>query len=415
MKLRNTRFTIATILAAALGAAPAADYDAPAVLQASKILPKELVSGPNFQVEENVTNDGFLNVYTIKSNLGTVQATSTATLRKYAAEIDAGVRMSAIRGSSEFAAGVKEKAGAVVEGAKGLVTDPVDTVSSAASGVGKLFSRAGENLFGGSRSEAEGSRMADLLGYSKTKRDYAAEFGVDAYSRNALMQRELDEISRAGYLGNMTASAALMAVPGGAGAAVSVAGSTTLMNNVFRDLAPPDLRIRNRETMQAMGVSADVSDLFLANAVYTPREQTLLIEALASMKATKHRDAYIKFAVLSADPHVAYFRQRQAQMYAALNATAEPIAEFVHIGEVSAGKTAAGKLVFAAPLDHMLWTKSMAAFASIITGEVANMSDVKERHLWVAGTLSPLAKKSLETMAWKVHPNSERLLKNAPL
>ena len=392
----------------------AAEYEAPIVLNASKLLPPGLLQGPNHQVEEKVTNDGFLNQYTVNSTLGTVQATSTAMLRKYVAEIDAAVSMSTVRGSEEFTAGIKEKAGQVVEGAKGLVTDPVNTVSGAASGVGKLFSRAGENLFGGSRSEAEESRMEDLIGYSKTKRDYAFTFGVDAYSRNPVLQKELDQISRAGFMGNLTASGALMMVPGGAGVAVSATGGTQLMNNVFKDMAPADLRIRNREMLKTMGVPADVSDLFIANAVYTPREQTLLIDALAGINRAQNRAAFIKTAVLTDDPDLTFFRQRQAQLYAAFNRAVEPIAAFEEIGHFAAARTGSGKLLFAVPLDHLLWTKGFAAVASSITNEVS-LKGVKERHLWVTGTLSPLAKESIGKMGWKVRENAEELLTDSPL
>lgn len=397
------------------GAASAADFETPAVLSASKVLPPDLVRGPNHKVDDKVTNDGFLNVYTINSPLGSVQATSTATLRKYVAEIDAAARMSTVRGSEEFAAGVKEKAGQVVEGAKGLVTDPVDTIGNAASGVGKLFSRAGENMFGGSRSQAEESRMEDLLGYSKTKRDYAYEFGVDAYSRNPILQKELDEISRAGFMGNLTASAALMAVPGGAGAAVSVTGGTQLMNNVFRDAAPADLRIRNRDALKKMGVPQDVSDLFIANSYYTPREQTLLVDALSRMQGTKDRAQFIKLAVLTEDPDLTAFRQRQAQMYAEYSTSVEAVSAFVPIGQFAAARTASGKIVFALPLDYLLWTKGFAAATSGITNEVSLMKGVKGRELWVSGALSPAAKDSIGKMGWVVHENAENLLKGAPL
>lgn len=404
---------LAAVLTIAVTPVLAAEYETSITLDATKILPKELLSGPNHQVDQNVINDGFLNIYTITTPKGEVTAVSTATLRKYVPELNAAARMEQVRGSKEFMAGIAGKAGDVVEGTKALVTDPVETVSGAVSGVGKLFGRAKENISGGARSDAETSRLKDLMGYSKSRRDYADQFGVDAYSRNPVLKTALDEISWAGYSGSMTASMALMAVPGGAGAVVSVAGNTQLMNNVFRDMAPPDLRIRNREKLAAMGVSADVIDLYIGNSVYTPREQTLLVEALAAMPATKGRDAYVKFAVLSNDPDVAFFRQRQAQMYESFNRSVEPIQSFVQLGQVSAGRTASGKLVFCTPLDYLLWTKGIANFASAVTQEVS-LQDVKERHLFVTGSFSPLARTSLEKMGWKLHDKAESLLAGAP-
>jgi hypothetical protein len=408
-----TQKLLAAVLAAILGPAQAADFETSITLDAAKILSKDLLSGPNHQVDRNVVNDGFLNIYTINTPKGEVAAVSTAQLRKYVSEINAAARMEQVKGTKEFMAGMKEKAGGVVEGTKDLVTDPVDTVGGAVSGVGKLFGRAKENISGGSRSDAESSRMKDLIGYSKTRRDYAHEFGVDAYSRNPILKKALDDISWAGYSGSLTATAALMAVPGGAGAAVSVAGSSKLMNDVFRDMAPADLRIRNREKLAQMDVSPDVVDLYIGNSVYTPREQTLLVEALAAMPNTKARDSFVKYAVLSNDPDVAFFRQRQAQMYEAFNRTVEPIIAFVPLGQVSAGQTASGKLVFCAPLDYLLWTKGIANFAGVVTQEVS-LAGVRERHVMVTGTFSPFARTSLEKMGWKLHEKAESLLAGAP-
>src|SRR5215470_8169706 len=68
-------------------------YENPAVLSASKILSPELLSGPNFRVQEKVTNDGYLNTYQIDSKFGTFTAVSTAMLRKRIGEINAMVVM----------------------------------------------------------------------------------------------------------------------------------------------------------------------------------------------------------------------------------------------------------------------------------------------------------------------------------
>jgi hypothetical protein len=383
------------------------NYEVATEFNASRILPPELLSGPNHQVDDVVTNDGFLNIYKIRSKYGEIQATSTATLRKYIHEINAVARMEAVKASDEFKSGITEKAGDVIEGAKGLVTDPVDTVGGAISGVGKLFSRGKENLFGGSRSDAEGSRVADLTGLSKTKRDYAYEFGVDVYSRNTILQTHLDSLARAGNTGSLAMSTLLLAVPG---AAVTVASNTELMNNIFRDTAPADLRKMNREKLKSMGVSKDISDLFISNANYTPREQTILVDSLASMKKTKHRSEYIKFAILTDDADMAFFRQQQAQMYSGYNKSITPVKEFISIYEISIAKTIDNKIVFNIPLDYMAWTKGLEGVSSIITQTVTSMKGISGQEVWVTGQFSPLAKENLEKMGWTIHERAEQLL-----
>ena len=53
-------------------------YEQRQVLSASKILPPDLLSGPNHRVEERVYNDGYLNTYRIGSKFGTFVAVSTS-------------------------------------------------------------------------------------------------------------------------------------------------------------------------------------------------------------------------------------------------------------------------------------------------------------------------------------------------
>lgn len=416
--IKNIIFTgLTTLILVALSSQSFAleKFEAAQLFNASSVLPADLLSGPNHQVGSVVTNDGFLNIYTINSKYGEIQAVSTAKLRKYIHEINAAARMDAVKGSDEFKSGIKEKAGDIVEGAKGLVTDPINTVGGAVSGVAKLFSRGKENLFGGSRSDAEGSRLADLTGLSKTKRDYAFEFGVDVYSRNEIMQKQLDALAKAGNAGSLVMSAVLMAVPGAAGTVVTVTGSTELMNNVLRDSAPADLRKMNRTKLNAMGVSKDVSDLFIGNGIYTPREQTILVAAIDSMGNTKNRSEFIKFAVLTDNADMAFFRQRQAQMYAGYNKSINPVNSFITIGDISVAKTKDNKIVFNVPLDYMSWTKGLATVARILTQEVALMDDVTGREIWVAGKFSPTAKKSLKKMGWAIFENSEKLISNLKL
>ncbi len=384
----------------------AAQYETSTVISASQILPADLIRGPNHQVDEQVVNDGFLNIYTINTRYGAVKAVSTAKLHKYVKEINAAVLMDQVERSDEFVGGVKATAGRVVEGAGNLITDPVGSVSGAVSGIGALFRRAGET----DRSDVEDSRLKAAFGYSSAKREYAYEFGVDVYSRNEILQKKLNSLSSAGFAGSISASAALMFVPGAAGAAVSVAGGTKLMNQVFRNTPPSELRIMNRKKLEAMRVSPDIIDLFISNSVFTPREQTIIVLSLERMGKINNPDAFVKLSVLTDDPDIAFFRHNQAVMYANYDQKVEPIERFVQLGQAAAAKTRSGKLVFNVPLDYLLWTRGLAALGSVVTQNVALMKGVKERHLYVTGDLSPLAKSSMEKMGWVIHNNAMDLL-----
>lgn len=99
----------------------------------------------------------------------------------------------------------------------------------------------------------------------------------------------------------------MAAVLGGVGATFSVTANVDTLGDVFRTTAPVDPRIMNKVNLLEMGAGADVADLFLDNAIYAPREQTLLVVALDRMPGVKGCEAFVRFAVLTSDADTAFF------------------------------------------------------------------------------------------------------------
>jgi hypothetical protein len=391
-----------------LAAQPA--YETPPTLSASQILSPDLLAGPNHRLEEKVSNDGYLNTYRVGSKFGTFVAVSTPVLRKRISEINALVQMEQIQGTKEFTSSLKEAGIDTLVGFKNLVTQPVDTVKGAASGLGAAFRRAGDALTGPTRSEAEDNRVKDLIGFSKTKREYAYNLGIDAYSDNQKVQDRLDEIAWAGYAGGMTWAAAMAAVPGGAGLAITISGTHHLLNEVFRTTPPVDLRRMNGEKLKAMDVHPEVADAFLNNSVYSPRYQTLLVNALEEMKGVGNRATFVRLAAATPNKDLAFFRERQAAMYGGYHKVVAPVETFVALGEFAAVRTKANEIVFNVPLDHLVWTEAMAKLLTGADARVTQLTQPANKQLWVTGTVSARAKKEIQGRGWRVQERSEERL-----
>ncbi|MGH7795065.1 MAG: hypothetical protein ACREQ2_09225 [Candidatus Binatia bacterium] len=385
-------------------------YEPSATLSASKILPPEILTGPNHRVEERVYNDGYLNRYTVLSKFGGFVAVSTPLLRKRIEEINAMVRMEQIQGTKEFTASLKEAGTDTLVGFKNLVTKPVDTVKGAVSGLAVAFRRAGDNLMGPERSDSEDSRVKDLIGFSKTKREYAYQLGVDAYTDNEKLQDRLNEISWAGYAGGLTWAAAMAAVPGGAGMAITISGTHKLLNEVFRTTPPVDLRRLNAEKLKAMDVHAEVADAFINNSLYSPRHQTILVNALDEMKGVRNRATFVRLAAATANANIALFRQRQAEMYAGYHKAVAPLETFIALGEFAAARTTKNEVVFNVPLDHLVWTQEIAKLLTGADSRVTQLTRPANKQLWVAGTVSARARKEIESRGWQVQERSEERL-----
>jgi hypothetical protein len=382
-------------------------YERAPVFRASQILPPDLVTGPSHRIDETVRNDGVMNLYQINSRFGLFEAQSTAEMKIRVHEVYAIGAMEEVQSSEAFAESVKNAGAGVVEGVGHAVTDPVGTVSAGISGVGKLFQRAGAKLSGDPRSESEDSAMSDLIGVSKKKREYAAEFGVDVYSSNAVVQENLDRLAQAGFFGGLGVNVPVGVV---AGPVLMATQTANRMKGVFRDMSATDLRLMNEKKLEGMGVSAEVIDLFISNRFFSPRHQTLLVAALEEMRGTEGRGHLVRFAVQTEEEDMALFRQLQAEMYAGYHRRVQPLARFVPLGKLVAAKTQGGALVFNVPLDYLAWNRDMASFMRWVNREVSEAAGAAEKHVWVTGAVSPLARKSLESKGWNVHEGAASLL-----
>lgn len=385
-------------------------YEPLPVLSASKILPPELLSGPNHRVQERVTSDGIVNIYRIDSKFGSFTAVSTATLRVRVQEINAMAVMDQLKGTKEFGDAVKEAATNTMVAAKNMVFQPVKTLGEAATGVGLLFRRAGDSMFGAKRSDAEDSRFKNLIGFSNYKREYAYDLGVDVYSRNEVLQDRLNDIAWTGFAGGLTVSAALAAVPGGAGIAMTAIGTTRLTTAIFKTTPPQDLRRMNAEKLRMMGIEPHTIETFINDSVFTPREQTLLVSALDEMKGVGDRERFVQMAALTHNPDVAFFRQRQAEMYAGYHRAVSSIARFLGVGPVAGAQSTNGALVFNIPVDYVAWTEEIAKVVTTADGLANQLPGIREKQLWVTGTLSPRARTEMRRLNWKVYERNETLI-----
>ena len=277
-------------------------------------------------------------------------------------------------------------------------------------GLGAAFSRVGESLFGADRSQSEDARIKDAIGFSTTKREYAYQFNVDVYSDNQKMQDMLNRISWAGYSGSLTWSAAMAAVPGGAGVAMTVIGTNKLLNQIFQNTPPVALRKMNTDKLLAMGVHPEVVDTFINNAVFSPREQTLFVHALGEMNGVADRGGLVRLSLATQNPTIAFFRQRQAQMYAGYNKSVAPLANFIPLGQFAVSRADNGALVVNFPADYIVWTEPMAQMLVAGNQLVNQLPGVKEKQFWLTGTLSPRARREIEARGWQVHDRAEEQL-----
>lgn len=230
--------------------------------------------------------------------------------------------------------------------------------------VGRLFSRVGE-MVKGNRGDSEDSITKELIGFSAVKRKYAHKFDVDVYSSNEVLQKELNSVAWAGFAGGVGISLATRTVKGASELAYFSIKSTKLvhgMNQILLDNAPEDLSRLNREKLIQMGVEEPVIEEFLRNPNFSPRHETILVQALAEMIYGYHTQV-------------------------------GPISEIIPVRRVAVGYTSDQTIVIALPMDYIYWTERADLGLEAIMRLQAVERPVKRVELWVTGKISQKTRK----------------------
>ncbi len=397
MGLGVNRRTILKMAAAVplLGALPrfarAEDFEPPMMFPPAKVLPPELLKGDTFEVIGEVTAQGFSNRYMLSTIYGGYDVVTQDLLQKYIAETRAIGALRKIKSTKAFAMGFAAALQSPYKGVKALVTEPVKTIKGVPTALWKFGRRVGE-MVSGSRGEKEDSYPAELLGFSALKRGVAYKLGVDVYSANVTLQKEINDVAYASFAGGLAFKGAMMPVslPAAAGKALSAIQYTRQANQIMRDMTPEDLRIRNRAALKTMWAEPKEIDAFMDNNYFTPRHETIITMALESTKGVMNRQAVVRRASQVDSDLAALLMQRSVEMMRTYHFTVRPIARFEELEANLAIVTQDGGLAIVMPADRLHWTEWFARTADALAAY--KTPQIKWRGVIVAGQLSDRAR-----------------------
>ena len=377
---------------------PAPPYEAPPALRADAILPAALLTGPHYQVLPGVHTEGGIHRFTIDSDVGAFTADGEEMLLERLREINAIHQLRQISQGEEYRAALKTAAKAPLNLAKDLFTQPKETVQGAAKGAWKMMNRVGESIRGTvngrQRSPYEESATRDLIGFSKVKRGLAVGLAVDPYSRNETLQKVLDDVAWTSYAGKMTFSAVLLPLGGAAGAVASGAQLGSALGDTIRDNGPADLRLLNQKTLTALAVPPELIQSFLDNPAFSPVHQTLLTQALGSLRGVEGLSVLLELAKAAADEDDARFFQRTAQLIAWLHQGSTPIARLVSLQGFPICLARDGSVAVALNLSYASWNPLTDRFITALLKPQGLTP--KGFKVFLSGSVSPLLRQQLE-------------------
>jgi hypothetical protein len=387
----------------------AQDFEEPPVLSAAAILNPAYADG----VRDPVSTYAGRNGYMIDSDYGTFEADGNTMLVRRVGEIAAITKLRQVSRSDEYKQALLAAAESPIGVAKGLIEHPVSTVTGVPKGLWKVLNRAGQGIKeradGRERSEYEDSNAAQLIGFSKAKRDVALKLGVDPYSSNEALQRELNGVSWAAYAGKLTFTLATAPIGGGAGMALTAVGVTDTFDQAIRDQSPADLRLSNLKRLLTMGVTRADADAFLNNPAFSPSVQTALVLHLEALKGVENRSSFIRIAtdqsVAEAD---ALFFSATARILAQLHANGRTLARLEKLDLLPIAIGEDGNAIIALEWDYVAWTQNAANFIEQLKTVKFGKKAPTGYVLAISGDASPLAQGKLRdagvTLAMRIAP-----------
>ena len=173
------------------------------------------------------------------------------------------------------------------------------------------------------------------------------------------------------------------------------------MRKLVRDRSPAELEKINEEKLKEMGVSGKMRRRFLEHPDFNPQEETLLVGALSEMEGVRGRHLFIASAVQADSESVARYMRQRAEMMERYHRKVGPARSLVTLEGTCFLKRSNGALVGLFPLDHVALTGKLWRKASAVTSAAPEGAGGR-RALWITGSISPNARKALESLGWEV-------------
>jgi hypothetical protein len=369
-------------------------------LKASEILKPELLKGQHYVIRDPVPTASGMNQFTIDSEFGVFEADGNELLLERLKEIDAIARLREVSRTDEFKNSLVAAAKSPLNSARNIARDPAQAISNVPKGVMKFLGRAKQTVEnvgkGGGERDVDGSRMKDAIGYSDKKRKIALQMGIDPYSTNTVLQKQLDDVAWASWAGGFTLSVATFPISGPVGAALTITNLNSTVEDLLREKSPSELEQINGATFRAMGASAGDVERILHGGAFTPTEATTFAVHLKSLKGVANRGAFVRVAAQkSATEADALFCVYTAALMDQINEKT-PLARIVMLRDFPICVAKDRTIIVALQWDYAAWTPGAASF----TEEVQKLAEKTPQaaHVFVglSGEVSRRLRQELE-------------------
>lgn len=357
------------------------------------------VKGANWTVAPTVRSDGFVRLYAVETPYGDFQVNGHRRMSERLQELRALKLLEEMSETRVFVDAVANAGLAPIRFGRDLVLDPVETTGNLISGIGNMFDRAVDEVehSGASRD----SFVESVVGIKKAMRELAFELKVDPYSDFTPLRDGLEDMARVMAAGDISVSAAVSAIPGGAGIAVSATSRASNLANPIRDKSSAEIAALVTAKLKSLDVTENTIERFVENTHYSPGDQFAIAEALETLKAGNSA-AFVLRAAQADSADVAKFHRYRAELLSKQTARLGTLKEFYVVAEFALNRDASGGLVAAFPFDGLAWTETVSKSFSNLSRELATRGETKPPLFATTGKLSPVADAEMKKRGWKI-------------
>jgi hypothetical protein len=254
-----------------------------------------------------------------------------------------------------------------------------------------------ENVGKGGNDEAgDGSRMKDAIGYSDKKREIALGMGIDPYTTNTVLQKQLDDLAWASWAGGFSFTVATFPISGPAGAVLTVTNLNSTVEDLLREKSPSEVEQINRATFRAIGANASDIEQILHGGAFTPTQATTFAVHLKALKGVANRGAFVKAAAQKCTTEAdALFCVYTAALMDQINQKM-PIARIVMLRDFPVCVAKDGTIIVALQWDYAAWTSGAASFTDDAQKLAAKSAQNAHVSVDLSGQVSPRLREELE-------------------
>jgi hypothetical protein len=290
-----------------------------------------------------------------------------------------------------------------------MITHPVHTVSGTVKGVGTLFGNIKEGItetVHGTTDPSADNKAKQILQVATYKREWAYKLGVDPYSSNKALQKELNSVGWAGALGGLSITAVTLPASAAAVTAYQAVRMADTMeevdeeqrnayvdqiNKMVEKLPPTRMRLTNEEKLAEMRISDELAKQYLDSPHFTPRHDAIIVESLASLKGAKGMEIFFQMALCAESEEDADFFQNMAETLHGYNMKVSPITDLSKVSFLLVASARNGTKMIPCPIDHGIWREPIDRTSQALVALYPN-SNIE---FWATGTVSSLARLQL--------------------